>query len=175
MQRRNIDWTVVISGCLVQFFLGCLVMRSKAGVRFFEGLGDAVSYFLDFSDHGASFVFGADFKNLFFACKVLPTTIFFSAFISSMYYLGVMQVIIRVIALFLKKTIGTSLVQSVNAAGNLFLGQTEAPLLIRPFLATASPCDLHCVMVGGFASIAGGVLAAYIGMGVSASQLIGAS
>merc|ERR1711920_1152349 len=105
----------------------------------------------------------------------LPTIIFFSSFVSAMYYLGVMQVIVRVLALFLKKVIGTSLVQSVNAAGNMFLGQTEAPLLVRQFLAGASPCDLHCVMTGGFASIAGGVLVAFIGIGVSAPHLIGAS
>lgn len=172
---RNIPWKVVASGCLVQFFLGWFVLNSETGVNFFDSLGSGVNSFLNFADVGASFVFGEDFKDSFFAFKVLPTIVFFSAFVSAMYFLGVMQVVVRVIALFLKKTIGTSLVQSVNAAGNMFLGQTEAPLLVRQFLPRASPCDLHCVMTGGFASIAGGVLVAFIEMKVSAAQLIGAS
>jgi len=92
-----------------------------------------------------------------------------------MYYIGILQLAVRIVAFAMKKLIGTSMVQSVNAAANLFLGQSEAPLLIKPFLATATPCDIHCVMVGGFASIAGSVMAAYIGMGVNAAQLIGAS
>merc|ERR1712151_852981 len=88
---------------------------------------------------------------------------------------GILQAVIRVISISLRRTVGTSLVQSVNAAGNLFLGQTEAPLLIKYFIPKCSMCDLHCVMVGGFASIAGGVLAAYIGFGVSPTHLLGAS
>lgn len=172
---RNIPWDVVLSAGLLQFFMGVFVMRTEVGMTVFKEAGNAVSYFLDFSNFGASFVFGDGFQEHFFAFKVLPTIVFFSAFISSMYYMGVMQVTVRIISLLLKKTVGTSLVQSVNAAANLFLGQTEAPLLIKPFLPKASPCDIHCVMVGGFASIAGGVLAAYIGMGVKAEQLIGAS
>jgi len=173
--RPGIPWRLVLSGLLLQFFMGFFVLRSKVGMHFFSSMGDAVTDFLSMSDVGAKMEFGQDIFEHFFAFKVLPTTIFFSAFISSMYYLGVMQVTVRVISIVLKKLVGASLVQSVNAAGNLFLGQTEAPLLIKPFLITASPCDIHCVMVGGFASIAGGVLAAYIGMGISASQLIGAS
>eukprot|EP00420_Gonyaulax_spinifera_P001790 CAMPEP_0197933940 /NCGR_PEP_ID=MMETSP1439-20131203/110943_1 /TAXON_ID=66791 /ORGANISM="Gonyaulax spinifera, Strain CCMP409" /LENGTH=590 /DNA_ID=CAMNT_0043556797 /DNA_START=52 /DNA_END=1824 /DNA_ORIENTATION=+ len=173
--RRGIPWLQVISAILLQFFLGLFVLTTSIGMAFFKNAGDAVTNFLNLTDVGCSLVFGSAFKEHFFAFKVLPVTIFFSAFISTMYYIGVMQAVVRVIAILLKKLVGTSLIQSVNAAGNLFLGQTEAPLLIKPFLEKASPCDLHCVMVGGFASIAGGVLAAYIGMGVSASQLIGAS
>jgi len=174
-RMRTIPWQLVLSAGLVQFFLGYFVLRTEVGFTVFKTLGDGVSAFLDLSDFGAAMVFGDEYRTFFFAFKVLPTTIFFSAFISAMYYLGVMQVFVRITALFLKKTIGASLIQSVNAAANLFLGMTEAPLLIKPFLPKASPNDIHCVMVGGFASIAGGVLAAYIGMGVKAEQLIGAS
>jgi len=170
--RKGIPWRLVLSAALVQFFLGYLVIHTEVGMQFFRSAGDSVSRFLGFSNAGSTFVFG---KLSCFAFNVLPTTVFFSAFISCMYFLGVLQATVRAVALFLKHAIGASLVQSVNAAGNLFLGQSEAPLLIKPFLATASPCDIHCVMVGGFASVAGGVLAAYIGMGVKAEQLIGAS
>lgn len=174
--RSDIPWPQVVSAALTQFFLGVFVLSTSVGMQFFESAGNSVSSFLQVAEVGAAMVFGPDpLETHFFAFKVLPVTIYFSAFISVMYYLGVMQIVVRVIAIALKKLIGTSLVQSVNAAGNLFLGQTEAPLLVKPFLDQASPCDLHCVMVGGFASVAGGVLAAYIGMGVNASQLIGAS
>lgn len=166
---------VVLAGMLVQYFLGWFVLGTELGQNIFKSVGDGAATFLDFSNPGSEFVFGPKYLTVFFAFKVLPTTIFFSAFTSSLFYLGILQVVVKAIAGALDQFIGTSLVQSVNAAANLFLGQTEAPLLIRPFLSKASPCDVHCVMVGGFASIAGGVLAAYIGMGISPEQLLGAS
>mmetsp|Transcript_5297 Transcript_5297/g.9928 ORF Transcript_5297/g.9928 Transcript_5297/m.9928 type:complete len:550 (-) Transcript_5297:373-2022(-) len=172
---RGIPWRVVISGFLLQFFLGFFVMKVPAGMKFFKDSGDAVTAFLHYVEYGELMVFGEHIKPFSMAFNVLPTIIFFSAFVACMYYLGVLQVAVHIVAFTMKKLVGTSMVQSVNAAANLFLGQSEAPLLIKSFLPTASPCDLHCVMVGGFASVSGSILACYIGMGVSASQLIGAS
>jgi nucleoside transporter len=106
---------------------------------------------------------------------VLPTIIFFSSFISVLYYLGIIQAIIMDIAWVMSVTMGTTASESVNAAGNIFVGQTEAPLMIRPFLKTMTSSEIHAVMTGGFSTIAGGVLAAYVSFGVSASALISAS
>ena len=100
----------------------------------------------------------------FFAFNVLPTIIFFSALMTVLYYLGVMQLIVKGIAWAMQKTLGTSGAETLSASGNIFLGQTEAPLLIKPFVKTFTPSELNTVMVGGFATVAGGVLAAYVGM-----------
>ncbi|KAH0488555.1 MAG: hypothetical protein KVP17_001951 [Porospora cf. gigantea B] len=110
-----------------------------------------------------------------FATIVIPTVIFFSCFMSGLYYLGVVQVIIKGIAFLLKHSMGTSTGESVNAAANIFVGQTEAPLVIKPFLHLMSASEIHAVMTGGFATIAGGVMAAYISFGVSPGHLITAS
>jgi nucleoside permease NupC len=161
---------------LCQFYLGLFVFRSRAGVVFFKTMGDAVTNFLDFADGGSKMVFGNDLiDNHVFAFTVLPKVIFFSAFCSCMYYLGILQATVQVVGAVLHWALRSSLAESVNAAGNIFLGQTEAPLLVRNILPTATPSEIHCIMTGGFATVAGSVLAAYISMGVSASQLIGAS
>jgi nucleoside permease NupC len=150
-------------------------MRTSIGLACFQVAGEAVSNFLSFSAYGSEFVFGTFPDSFHFAFDVLPATIFFSAFISMLYYVGVLQVVVRIIAMSLNYLMGSTIVQSVNAAGNLFLGQSEVPLLIKPLLRTCSACDLHCIMVGGMASVSGSVLAAYIAMGINAEQLIGAS
>ena len=100
----------------------------------------------------------------FFAFNVLPTIIFFSALMSVLYYLGIMQLVVKGIAWVMQKTLRTSGAETLSAAGNIFLGQTEAPLLIKPFVKTMTASELNTVMVGGFATVAGGVLAAYVGM-----------
>mmetsp|Transcript_95452 Transcript_95452/g.269891 ORF Transcript_95452/g.269891 Transcript_95452/m.269891 type:complete len:571 (+) Transcript_95452:2-1714(+) len=172
---RNIDWRLVLSGVVVQFFIGAMILRTSHGYAAFRRLGDSVSTLLDYSDTGAEFVFGSGFREHFIAFKVLPTIVYFSAIISVMNYAGVLQAVVRFLASILRILMGTSLVESVSTAGNIFLGQTEAPLLVRPFLMIASPSEVHCIMTGGFGTIAGGVLAAYIAMGISAEQLIAAS
>ncbi|CAK0900477.1 unnamed protein product [Prorocentrum cordatum] len=178
-KRSNIPWRLVAAGLLCQFYLGVFVFKSRTGYKIFESMGDAVSTFLNFADVGAMFVFQDSDKtfaaNHIFAFSVLPKTVFFSAVCSIMYYLGVLQATVRVVAAVLRFALGSSTVESVNAAGNIFLGQTEAPLLVRNILPSATPSEIHCIMTGGFATVAGGVLAAYIAMGVSPSQLIGAS
>jgi len=126
---------------------------------------------------GPSLSFTADLPPKFavFAFSVLPTVIFFSALVSMLYYVGALQVLIRVIGSTLATLLGTSASESLSAAGNIFVGQTEAPLLIRPFLKDMTKSELHAVMTGGFATIAGGVLAAFISFGVNPSQLLAAS
>ncbi|XP_068698450.1 solute carrier family 28 member 3-like isoform X3 [Montipora foliosa] len=173
--RRKIKWRPVIWGLALQFIFGLLILRTTIGFRAFKGLGDQVAHFLDYTDVGAKFVFGDAYLDHFFAFKVLPTIIFFSSVISVCYYAGIMQVVIKKIAWLMQITMKTSAVESLNAAGNIFVGQTEAPLLVRPFLEHVTMSELHAIMTGGFATIAGGVLAAYIEFGVSASHLLSAS
>ncbi|XP_074626097.1 solute carrier family 28 member 3-like isoform X1 [Acropora palmata] len=173
--RRRVKWGPVLWGLALQFIFGLLILRTSFGFKLFSGLGEEVAFFLDYSDVGAAFVFGPTFKANFFAFKVLPTVIFFSSFISVCYYLGIMQLVVKKIAWLMQITMKTSAVESLNAAGNIFIGQTEAPLLVRPFLEHVTMSELHAIMTGGFATIAGGVLAAYVGIGVSASHLLSAS
>jgi len=167
-----------------------LITRGIHGRVFFAAFSDKVAAFLNLSDYGAKFLFGnlADPKYYFpggnaawpgfgflFAFKVLPTIVFFGAVMGILYHLGIMQRIIEAVARFMRWTIGTSGAETLSCTANIFVGQTEAPLLIRPFLDDMTRSELLTVMVGGFATIAGGVLAGYISMGVPAGHLIAAS
>eukprot|EP01012_Entosiphon_sulcatum_P007795 TRINITY_DN14072_c0_g1_i1.p1 TRINITY_DN14072_c0_g1~~TRINITY_DN14072_c0_g1_i1.p1 ORF type:complete len:492 (+),score=53.34 TRINITY_DN14072_c0_g1_i1:242-1717(+) len=173
--RRRVKFRPVLWGLGLQLVLGFFVIRTRAGFLFFEKIGSMVSAFLDFSDAGAAFVFGDNFRDVYFAFKVLPTICFFSTFMSVCYYFGIVQVVVRVLSKILQRTMGTAASESLSAAGNIFVGQTEAPLLVRPFVPDMTLSELHAVMTGGFATIAGGVLAAYINLGISPAHLIGAS
>ncbi len=169
--------------------VGFCWQRGIEGQALFQALSDRVAAFLSLSNAGASFLFGnlSNNEHFFnetgtwpgfgfqFAFTVLPTIIFFSAFMGVMYYLGIVQVIIRAMARFMHWSMQTSGSETVSVSGNIFVGQTESPLLVRPFLAGMTVSELHAVMVGGFATVAGGVLAGYIQMGVSAGHLIAAS
>lgn len=172
---RKVKWRPVIWGLALQFVFGLLILRTKFGFEAFKGAGNQVTAFLDYTSVGAAFVFGEGYREHFFAFQVLPIIIFFSSVISLCYYIGIMQVIIKKIAWLMQKTMKTSGVESLNAAGNIFIGQTEAPLMVRPFLEHVTMSELHAIMTGGFATIAGSVLAAYIEYGVSASHLLSAS
>ncbi len=167
-----------------------LIASGLYGEEIFDTFSNKVSAFLELSDYGARFLFGnlADRQYFFpggaaswpgfgfqFAFKVLPTIIFFGGFMSVLYYLGVMQRVIEALARFMRWTIGTSGAETLSCTANIFVGQTEAPLLIRPFLNDMTRSELLTIMVGGFATIAGGVLAAYIAMGIPAGNLIAAS
>jgi CNT family concentrative nucleoside transporter len=170
--------------------VGLLVARDLHGQRIFSSLSTKVAGFLNLSDYGARFLFGnlADPQYFFpadssvwpgfgflFAFKVLPTIVFFGGFMAVLYYLGVMQKVIEGMAHFMRWTIGTSGAETLSCSANVFVGQTEAPLLIKPFLDGMTRSELLTIMVGGFATIAGGVLAGYIAMGVPAGHLIAAS
>ncbi len=173
--RKAVKWRPVIWGVALQVVLAIVVLRTAVGFAVFAWLGDLVTMFLNFSDAGAKFVFGDKFTDFFFAFKVLPTIIFFSAFISVMYHFGILQKIVEFVAWTMMRTMGTSGAESLSAAANIFVGQTEAPLLIKPYVSSMTMSELHAVMTGGFATIAGGVMAAYISFGVSAQHLIAAS
>ncbi len=173
--RQAIRWRPVLWGFALQIAFALLILRTAVGFSAFSWLGDRVSSFLDYSDAGASFVFGESFQDFFFAFKVLPTIIFFSAFISLLYHYGILQRVVGVIAWIMQRTMKTSGSETLSAAGNIFVGQTEAPLLIKPYVDSMTLSELHAVMTGGFATVAGGVLAAYVSFGIPAEHLIAAS
>ncbi len=173
--RRAIRWRTVVTGTALQFGFALLILRTTVGQRSFDVATRAVTAFLDFTDAGASFIFGDNFTEHLFAFKVLPTIIFFSSFITVLYYLGVVQWVVKAFARVMVWVMATSGAESLSASGNIFVGQTEAPLLIRPYVGKMTMSELMAVMTGGFATIAGGVLAAYVGMGVPAGHLIAAS
>ncbi|MDG2616340.1 NupC/NupG family nucleoside CNT transporter [Thermoleptolyngbya sichuanensis A183] len=175
VNRRAINWRTVTIGFLLQFLMGLFVLKLPIGYQIFKFIGDLVTGFLNFADAGAEFVFGADFREHFFAFKVMPTVIFFSGVIGLLYYLGVMQKIVGAIAGLMRRTMRTSGPETTSCAANIFIGQTEAPLMIKPFVGRVTLSELHAIMTGGFATVAGGVLAAYISFGINPEQLIAAS
>ncbi|XP_029193531.2 solute carrier family 28 member 3-like isoform X1 [Acropora muricata] len=175
IHRKRIKWRPVLWGMSLQLVFALIILRTSQGFQTFKFLGDTVTRFLEYTDAGSAFVFGDDFETRYVAFKVLPVIIFFSSFISVLYYLGIMPLIISKIAWLMQITMGTSAAESLSAAGNIFVGQTEAPLLIRPFLASLTQSELHAVMTGGLATVAGGILAAFVGVGIQASHLIAAS
>ena len=175
VNRRRIPWRTVILGTGFQFLFAVLIFKVPVIRTFFQNLSNSVAAFLDFADAGSRFIFGDGFGEHFFAFKVLPTIIFFSSVIAILYYVGIIQWVVRGFARIMMWLLGTSGAESLSASANIFVGQTEAPLLIRPYVAGMTMSELMAVMTGGFATIAGGVLAAYVGMGVPAGHLIAAS
>ena len=175
VDRRAVRWRPVLWGLALQLLFALFILRTAVGLALFQWLGEVVSAFLDFSDEGAAFVFGENFQDFFFAFKVLPTIIFFSAFISLFYHYGILQKAVKGVAWVMMRTMKTSGSETLSAAGNIFVGQTEAPLLIKPYVESMTMSELHAVMTGGFATIAGGVLAAYVSFGIPPRHLIAAS
>ncbi|XP_045418188.1 solute carrier family 28 member 3 [Lemur catta] len=171
----RVYWRPVFWGIGLQFLLGLLILRTEPGFIAFNWLGKQVQTFLEYTDAGASFVFGEKYKDHFFAFKVLPIVVFFSTVMSMLYYLGLMQWIIRKIGWVMLVTMGSSPIESVVAAGNVFVGQTESPLLVRPYLPHVTRSELHAIMTAGFSTIAGSVLGAYISFGIPSSHLLTAS
>ncbi|XP_012939967.1 solute carrier family 28 member 3 [Aplysia californica] len=186
-----VNWHPVFWGFTLQFYFAVVILKTRWGYEAFKWLGERVTEFLSYSDAGAKFVFGdvaeinllngdtlvvkAAYTIHFFAFKVMPVITFFSTIIAVLYYIGVMQAIIRVIGRFLAFCLGTTPAESLNAAGNIFVSMTESPLMIRPFIPTMTSSELHAVMCGGFATIAGSVLGVYIDFGVPADHLLSAS
>jgi CNT family concentrative nucleoside transporter len=175
VDRRAVKWSPVLWGIALQLIFAILILKTAPGLAVFKFLGDMVTQFLNFSDAGAKFVFGDNFAEHFIAFKVLPTIIFVSSFITILYHYGILQRVVQAVAWLMIKTMKTSGAETLSCAANIFVGQTEAPLLIKPYLATMTLSELHAVMTGGFATIAGGVMAAYISFGVPAHHLIAAS
>lgn len=178
--RRNIQWRVILWGLGMQLALALFIIKTPVGRGLFQWLGNGITKILDFSKVGAGFVFGNltnDPKTygFIFAFNVLPTIVFIASLIAIFYYLGVIQKIVSVIAKVMVKTMGTSGAESLSAAACVFVGQVEGPLLIRPYIADMTKSELMAIMTGGMATIAGGVMAAYIGMGIPAPHLLAAS
>jgi CNT family concentrative nucleoside transporter len=180
--RKHFPWRVVIWGIGLQLIFAFIILWTRPGVVAFDWVGRQVTAFLGFTKHGTEFLFGNlvkdEYQNTFgfqFAFAILPTIIYFSAVMSIAYHLGLMQKVIEGIAIIMAKTMGTSGAESLSCASNIFVGQTEAPLLIRPYVSSATRSELVTIMCGGFATVAGGVLAGYILMGISAKHLLAAS
>jgi concentrative nucleoside transporter, CNT family len=172
--RKAIDWKLVGIGVVLQLVFGLLIMKVDFVAEIFNKISTVFVIFLDFSKSGAEFLFGDLAKNsganpdakhnlgFLFAFQVLPTIIFFSTVSAGLYYLGILQKIVFGIAWVMSKSMRLSGAESLAAAGNVFLGQTESPLLIKPFVKTMTKSELMCLMTGGMATIAGGVMAAYV-------------
>lgn len=165
--RRAIDWRLVTTGMLIQLVFAVLVLKVDFVASGFDFASRKVVQFLNFSERGAEFLFGGlvtdqETFGYIFAFKVLPTIVFFSAFTSLLYYLGVLQKIVKAFAWFMSRTMHLSGAESLAAAANIFIGQTEAPFVVKPYLDKMTKSEMLCLMVGGMATIAGGVLAAYI-------------
>ncbi|XP_040397121.1 solute carrier family 28 member 3 [Cygnus olor] len=171
----RVVWRPVFSGIAMQFILGILLLRTKVGFDVFNWLGIQIQTFLEYSDTGAKFVFGEKYTDHLFAFKVLPIVVFFSTVMSMLYHLGIMQWLVGKVGWIMHVFMGTTPVESFVAAGNIFVGQTESPLLVRPYLPYITKSELHAVMTAGFSTIAGSVLGAYISFGISASHLLTAS
>lgn len=165
----------------IQFIIGGFVLYVPWGRDLLAGFSAGVQNVIDYGKDGTGFLFGSlvnfsvDGIGFIFAFQVLPTLIFFSALISVLYYIGVMQWVIKILGGGLQKALGTSRAESMSAAANIFVGQTEAPLVVRPFVPKMTQSELFAVMCGGLASVAGGVLAGYASMGVPLEYLVAAS
>jgi len=177
--RKAIRLRTILWGLGLQLFFALLVLRWTFGQRFMTAAGNGVTKLLSYSSAGSEFVFGSLGKNVapvgfVFAFQVLPTIIFISAFFALLYYVGIMQLIIRFFAWLMKLTMRVSGVESLNVAASIFMGQTEAPLTIRPFLPECTRSELMTIMTAGMAHVSGGIMAAYIAFGAKAEHLLAA-
>ncbi len=180
-RRKDIDWRPVLWGVGLQLLFGAVILSPTVSSIFYTVVDGAVNQLLTFANDGATFVFasivphqvlGPDGDPMMvrgvsppvktFAFWVLPTIVFFSSLMSVLYHLGVMQLVVKGIAWLMVRTLGTSGAESLSAAGNIFVGQTEAPLLVKPFVKDMTRSELMAVMTGGFATVAGGVMGAYV-------------
>ncbi|CAF3658181.1 unnamed protein product [Rotaria sp. Silwood1] len=171
----RIRWKTIFYSFVIQFLLATVVIRLKVGFQFFDFLGKEVSKFMQNADSGATFVFGKTYQEHFFVFKVTSIIIFLGSVINVLYYLGVMQYIIGKIAWLMQICLNTTAAESMNAAANIFVGQSEAPLMIMPLIPTMTTSELHAVLVGGFSTMSGSILATFIFFGVPANHLIAAS
>lgn len=182
---RAINIRTVVGAFIIQVAVGALVLYVPVGRRILGGMSEGVANVIAYGNEGISFMFGGLVSDkmfevfggggFIFALRVLPVIVFFSSLIAVLYYLGIMQIVIKVLGGGLQKLLGTSRTESLSATANIFVGQTEAPLVVRPYIATMTQSELFAVMCGGLASVAGSVLAGYAQMGVPLEYLIAAS
>ena len=189
--RRAISLRTVAWGFGLQFLFAIIVLKTQVGQRVFQGLGDRIRQLLEFSTVGASLVFGplgdravwgdivtrvlgpagAQYS-VIFAFQILPTIIFIAALFAILYYFGIMQLVVRAFAVVMNRVMGASGAESMNVAASIFMGQTEAPLTIRPYLPRMTESELMTVMTAGMAHISGGIMAAYIAFGIEPRHLL---
>jgi len=191
-RKKRLDIPIIVGGLLLQLVLAVIMLWTPPGKWLFGGIEVAFEHFSGFVDQGAGFVFGdaatkqalsegqpipddSPLNRIFFAFRVLPTIIVFASLMSILYYFGIMQWIVNMLARLMQVTLRTSGAESLAAAANVFVGHTEAPLVVRPYISGMTMSELNAMMVGGFATITGGLLAAYAGMGISAGHLVTAS
>jgi CNT family concentrative nucleoside transporter len=177
--RRHIRWKTVGWALALQLVFAIFVLRVPFGTELFRHLGDAITAVLHYSYAGSEFVFGELGKanstlGVIFAFQILPAIIFISALFAMLYYLGVMQVVVRACAVVMTKLLGASGAESLNVGASIFMGQTEAPLTIRPFLPRMTQSELMTVMTAGMAHVSGSIMAAYIAFGIEARHLLSA-
>lgn len=183
--RRAINLRTVAGAFLIQVTLGALVLYVPLGRKILVAVSDGVAKVISYGNEGVGFLFGGLVSDkmfevfggggFVFAFRVLPMIVFFASLVAVLYYLGIMQILIKIIGGFLHKVLGTSKAESMSAAANIFVGQTEAPLVVRPFIKNMTRSELFAVMSGGLASVAGTVLGGYAQMGVPLPYLIAAS
>lgn len=183
--RKAIQLRTVLGAFVIQLFFGAIVLYTPFGKSALLGVSRGVQRVIDYGNDGISFIFGGlnsdQMFELFggsgfvFAIRVLPVIIFFSSLIAVLYHIGLMQLVINTLGGALRKILGTSRAESLSATANIFVGQTEAPLVVRPFIKNMTSSELFAVMVGGLASVAGSVLAGYASLGVPLEYLIAAS
>lgn len=168
--RRKVNWKLVAVGCGLQLLFAVIIFWVPGGQFAFEIANEIFNKLIGFTNDGANFLFNSfvtgkrEIGNINFAFNVLPTIIFFSSLMTILYHIGIMQFIVKGFAWVMQKAMGTSGAESLSAAANIFVGQTEAPLVVKPFIDRMTMSELMTVMTGGFATVAGGVLAAYVGM-----------
>lgn len=174
--RKAIRVKTVAWGLGLQFAFALVVLRTSIGQRTFSWIGDKIKGLLAFAYYGSSFVFGQlgtpGNTIAVFAFQVLPTIIFVAALFAILYYFGIMQIVVLAFARVMTRLMGASGAESLNVAASIFMGQTEAPLTIRPFLSAMTRSELMCVMTSGMAHVSGGIMAAYIAFGVEARHLL---
>ncbi|KAJ1888202.1 hypothetical protein LPJ66_008695 [Kickxella alabastrina] len=171
--RKHINWRTVIVGYLMQFCLGCIVMKSKWGSDFFTWMADIASGFLSFSRYGASLLFGQSaIDSGAIAITMFPVIIFFASFVQVMVYLGGVQWVLQRMGWFFYKALGTSNAESIVASASPFIGQSENTLLVKDYLEHMTNSELHACMTAGFATISGSVFQSYVALGVDAKNLI---
>ena len=183
--RRAIKLRTVVGAFIIQVLIGALVLYVPMGRKILLGMSDGVASVIGYGQKGMDFIFGGLVSpkmfevfgggGFVFALRVLPVIVFFSSLIAVLYYLGIMQLVIKILGGGLQKILGTSRTESMSATANIFVGQTEAPLVVRPYIAGMTNSELFAVMCGGLASVAGSVLAGYAQMGVPLEYLIAAS
>ena len=166
--RKAISWQLVTWGLGIQLLFAIIILKTPVGVPFFGAIDIGIKNLLSFSHAGSDFLFKSfrygvvEDPLMNFAFRILPTLIFFSSLIAVLYHLGIMQFIVKWIARVMQKSMGTSGSETLCVSGNIFVGQTEAPLLVKPFILKMTKSELMAVMVGGFATVAGGVMAMYV-------------